>query len=194
MKLPLVTALLFCCLTLSAQTTKKLYKGIWRGQLHRQDGKLVEFNFETKPVTQGWQIIIRNDKERITLTDVRVTGDSVIFAMPTFESEFHTQIQSDGSLKGVWFKGTALQTQRWTFTALPGKSNRYDAVNGAAAQNVTGRWTVKINRANGGARPAIAEFVQKGNYLTGTFLTPSGDYRYLEGLVTGNLFQTSYTQ
>jgi hypothetical protein len=32
----------------------------------------------------------------------------------------------------------------------------------------------------------LADFVQNGNKVTGTFLTPTGDYRYLDGIVTGD--------
>src|SRR5690606_27239252 len=32
---------------------------------------------------------------------------------------------------------------------------------------------------------AIGEFSQEGNRLTGTFITPYGDYRFPEGVVTG---------
>jgi thiol-disulfide isomerase/thioredoxin len=108
-----------------------------------------------------------------------------------FESEFRTQMQPDGSLKGLWFKGTAMQTQQWVFTAIPNNPVRFESVQGRYKYMVTGRWAVTITRPNGESRPAVAEFVQKGNLLTGTFLTPSGDYRYLEGIVTGNLLQLS---
>jgi thiol-disulfide isomerase/thioredoxin len=74
--------------------------------------------------------------------------------------------------------------------ALPRKK-RFDASQGAAKNNISGRWSVTITRANGTTRPAVAEFVQKGNNLTGTFLTPSGDYRYLQGVVTGDLLLLS---
>lgn len=174
-----------------AQVKKELYKGIWKAQLKRQDGELVVFNFETKKLERRWQLIIRNASERIVVNEVMVKGDSVNFVMPFFESEFRTQIQPDGSLKGLWFKGTALQTQQWEFTALPNHAVRFDLVQGKELKNITGRWVVSITRPNGTIRPAVAEFVQKGNYLSGTFLAPSGDYRYLEGIVTGNLLKLS---
>jgi len=174
-----------------AQNKKELYKGIWRAQLHRQDSQLVVFNLESLKIKGKWQFKIRNDKERIEVKKVIVTDDSVNFDMPTFESSFRTKIQPDGSLKGVWFKGTALQTQRWIFTAIPNQPIRFDAVQGKHKNNVTGRWAVTITRANGGTRPAVAEFSQKDDYLSGTFLTPSGDYRFLEGTVSGNLLRLS---
>ena len=48
-----------------------------------------------------------------------------------------------------------------------------------------------ISRSNETKRPAVAEFVQKEINLP-ELLTPTGDYRYLEGIVTGDslLFST----
>jgi thiol-disulfide isomerase/thioredoxin len=164
--------------------------GDYRGILYREDGKEVVFNMEIKGTGNQTQLYIINASEKILVKELKIKDDSVFFRMPVFESEFKTQIQPDGSLKGIWLKGTAVKTQQWPFVALPDKK-RFDASQGAAKNNISGRWSVTITRANGSTRPAVAEFVQKGNNLTGTFLTPSGDYRYLQGVVTGDLLLLS---
>jgi thiol-disulfide isomerase/thioredoxin len=164
--------------------------GDYRGILYREDGKEVVFNMEIKGTGNQTQLYIINASEKILVKELKIKDDSVFFRMPVFESEFKTQIQPDGSLKGIWLKGTAIKTQQWPFVALPRKK-RFDASQGAAKNNISGRWSVTITRANGTTRPAVAEFVQKGNNLTGTFLTPSGDYRYLQGVVTGDLLVLS---
>lgn len=164
--------------------------GDYRGILYREDGKEVVFNMEIKGTGNQTQLYIINASEKILVKELKIKDDSVFFRMPVFESEFKTQMQPDGSLKGIWLKGTAVKTQQWPFVAMPDKK-RFDASQGAAKNNISGRWSVTITRANGTTRPAVAEFVQKGNNLTGTFLTPSGDYRYLQGVVTGDLLLLS---
>jgi thiol-disulfide isomerase/thioredoxin len=164
--------------------------GDYRGILYREDGKEVVFNMEIKGTGNQTQLYIINASEKILVKELKIKDDSVFFRMPVFESEFKAQVQPDGSLKGIWLKGTAIKTQQWPFVALPRKK-RFDASQGAAKNNISGRWSVTITRANGTTRPAVAEFVQKGNNLTGTFLTPSGDYRYLQGVVTGDLLLLS---
>ncbi len=191
MKQVFIILLALVQLNTEAKGQKELFKGLWRAELHRRDSQLVVFNFETKKVNNRWQLVIRNAAERIVVNSVTVKGDSVNFTMPVFESEFRTQLQPDGSLKGIWFKGTALQTQQWLFTAYPNNSLRFEPIRGNHKYIITGRWAVSIIRPNGTSRPAVAEFVQKGNQLSGTFLTPSGDYRYLEGIVTGNRMRLS---
>lgn len=173
------------------QKNQGVRTGTWRAHLHRQDSVLVQFNLETKWVRGKLQMFIINATEKIALDNVIMKGDSLLFALPVFESEFRTRLQKDGTLKGTWYKGTALQTQQWLFTAVPGKSTRFDLRNGNAAKNITGKWAMSIARSAGGARPAVADLIQKGNRVTGTVLTPSGDYRYMEGVVSGTSFELS---
>jgi thiol-disulfide isomerase/thioredoxin len=162
----------------------------WRACLVRQDSNSVVFDLKAVKERKETVLYITNAVEKIRISPVKITRDSVNFSMPVFESEFKTAIQQDGSLKGTWFKGTAGNTQQWPFTALPRKE-RFELSQGNAKNNIGGKWSVTITRANGTKRSAVAEFSQKGNYLTGTFLTPSGDYRYLQGVVTGNLLLLS---
>ena len=180
-KILFITSVLICISFFSYTQPKP---GPYRGILYREDGKEVVFNLEIKAGKQP-QLYIINATEKILTKELKIEGDSVFFRMPAFESEFKAQVQPDGSLKGTWLKGTAIKTQQWPFAAIPGKS-RFAISKGAAKNNITGRWSVSITRSNGTTRPAVAEFVQKGNYLTGTFLTPTGDYRYLQGIVTGD--------
>ena len=185
--LPVLLILSFIAKVCSAQPKPGKYRGV----LVRADGREVVFNIEVSGTGKHTQLYIMNSTEKLRAIELRTKEDSFFFRMPVFESEFRTQVQADGSLKGEWIKGTASKTQHWPFTALPDKK-RFDALEGDAKYNVRGRWSVTITRANGTIRPAVADFVQKGNELTGTFLTPTGDYRYLDGIVTGDsmLFST----
>jgi thiol-disulfide isomerase/thioredoxin len=179
--------ILFFCFVFSFLfgVSQNIFPAEWRASLIRQDGKFVVFNIKAVKEKNETIFYILNGEEKIRISPVIIANDSVNFKMPVFESEFKTQIQADGSLKGTWFKGTADKTQQWPFIAVPGKK-RFEPDQGNARNNISGIWEVTIKRANGTLRYATAEFVQKGNNLTGTFLTPSGDYRYLQGIVTGN--------
>lgn len=154
----------------------------WRAQLHRADGQNIVFNFEwaTEKGKPVW--FIRNASERIRVTDIKVKADSLIIEMPLFESRFRLK-KTAGGLTGNWIKGGAVKTQIMPFTATKG-GQRFNA-DGDALWNIHGRWSAKFI-TNQTYLPAIAEFTQHLNYLTGTFLNPTGDYRYLEGVVTGD--------
>jgi peroxiredoxin len=153
--------------------------GQWRGSLHRADGQDIVFSFEWKQQNGKPLWVIRNAGERIQVTDIKQVGDSLIVQMPVFESQFRLKY-SNGMLEGVWIKGGALRNQVLPFTATPGAA-RF-AVAATPQKNITGRWATVFTK-NNLSTAAIAEFKQQGSHLTGTFLTPTGDYRYLEGVV-----------
>ena len=163
----------------------------WRAHLVRQDKQEVIFTIETKKEKGEVVFYIINDEEKLRIHPVYFIGDSVHFEMPAFESSFRTKINKDGSLQGTWIKGTAGVTQHWNFYATPNRNFRFETNLGKAAHNISGSWDVDITRSNGTLRKAVAEFQQKGNQLKGTFLTPSGDYRYLDGVVTGDSLKLS---
>jgi peroxiredoxin len=57
--------------------------------------------------------------------------------------------------------------------------------------DVTGRWEVVFTDDEGNETQAVGEFDQQGSVLSGTFLTATGDYRYLYGEVDGRTMKLS---
>ena len=175
--------------TLNAQ---KLKKGVWKGSLLREDGQHIVFLFDVSYKQQQPVIHIINADERLEVKQVSQKGDSVFIEMPFFESSFALQLQKDGSLKGKWIKGTSRKTQEMPFVATPGVTERFSKGQPAAAK-LNGKWELTFTSRNGSSEPAVAEFQQKGNKLTGSISLASGDYRYLEGIVKGDsLFLSTF--
>ncbi|MFC7669675.1 peroxiredoxin family protein [Hymenobacter humi] len=54
---------------------------------------------------------------------------------------------------------------------------------GPQTPDYTGTWRVTFREDDGNTYPAVGVFKQQGAALTGTFLTTTGDYRYLSGAV-----------
>ncbi|MEO8763531.1 MAG: TlpA disulfide reductase family protein [Ginsengibacter sp.] len=165
----------------------------WHAVLERKDGKQVVFQLEGK-IEQGKTVLyVINGAERIRITGVKKAGDSVFFELPAFETSFRVLLQANGNMAGKFIKRTSGSTQYWPFYAIAKQENRFTPGAGDAKNNISGRWDVSITRANGTIRKAMAVFEQKGNKLTGSFLTPSADYRYLDGIVTGDsIFLSSF--
>ncbi len=187
-KLIFLSGLLSGCFISFSQTA--LPAG-WRAYLVRQDSNLVVFNLKTGTENGKAILYVLNAAEKIKITAVSVTKDSVNFSMPVFESTFKSKRNPDGSLQGVWIKGTGGAFQYWSFFAFPQQPYRFIKTLGKAKTNISGKWDVTITRANGSLRKAVAIFNQQNDKLTGTFLTPSGDYRYLDGIVTGDSLKLS---
>lgn len=174
----------------SAQVNNQLVSN-WRAALQRPDGKQIVFELQRKKEQGKTVLYVLNAEEQIKITDVKTKGDSMFFNMPAFEASFRVKILSDSGLNGTFIKGTAAKTQYWPFTATTNAAGLFAIDNGNAKANITGRWDVSITRANGTIRKAVAEFNQDGNRLKGTFLTPSADYRYLDGIVSGDSLKLS---
>jgi len=171
--------LLYLMLALFSYTVVTAQQGNWVASLARPDGNNIVFTFNWKTENSRPVWYIRNAAEKIRVDNITEAGDSFIVQMPVFESQFRFTVNNN-TLSGVWIKRGAVNTQVLPFSAIPG-SNRF-APAAAAQKNISGRWAVAFQENN--AEISVAEFVQKGNILTGTFLNSTGDYRYLEGIVT----------
>ena len=164
--------------------------GWWRAVLEREDGNNVVFNFESKKLNGKQVLYVRNADERILFDNISFKGDSVIINPPLFESQIRALLHKDGSLTGVWTRARSNGHFSMPFTAVYKQSERFKLSNGPAKININGRWAVNF-LADGVESPSVGEFKQTGNNLTGTFLTTTGDYRYLEGVVTGDSMKLS---
>ncbi|MDH3768266.1 MAG: TlpA family protein disulfide reductase, partial [Gammaproteobacteria bacterium] len=73
------------------------------------------------------------------------------------------------------------------FCATPNESRRF-VVAASDDKYVTfdGRWEVVFTDDDGAQTAAVGEFEQDENHVQGTFLTATGDYRFLAGQVQGN--------
>ncbi|MES2330286.1 MAG: TlpA disulfide reductase family protein [Bacteroidota bacterium] len=172
----------------SAQTP--LQQGAWFGNLVREDGKLIRFHFDIKTENNKTVLYLVNAADRLRVDQIRYTKDSVFIEMPVFESGFKAKRVSAQYWKGVWIKAGSKGPQVMPFIAEPQLSVATKPVK-PAVTDITGRWAVTFTKADELSRPAIGEWQQKGNTLRGTMLTPTGDYRYLSGIVSGDSLQLS---
>lgn len=174
--------------TATAQT--KLATGWWRAQLLRADGNHIVFNFELKYEKGKPVWYIRNVTENIPVTDIQWKKDSLIVHMPVFESAFYLKPENNKKIRGTWVRGTTGADQVMPVLMEHGFGTRWSNYRAKPAANITGRWAVTFSNDRR-SRPAIAEFKQSFHQLTGTFLNPSGDYRFLEGVVDDDTLKLS---
>ncbi len=159
-----------------------LFAGIWRAVLTLPEGEL-PFNFELKIVNEKPVMEIINGEERIIVDDITARGDSLIIKMPVFDSEFRlTNI--NGLMRGVYINHVRKTNPEIPFEARFGEQHRFIQQHPSAKpSNINGRWEVHFSEGTADSSNAIGIFSQKGNQLYGTFLTETGDYRFLEGIV-----------
>ena len=182
-----IKALLFLSFSLLVSTTFaqiKLQLGTWRGVLKTSTGNNLPFNFILADTAGVPLITIINGDERFKVTDVKINGDSVFIHMPLFDSEFKLR-QEANFLVGKWIKHSGNKEVAMDFVAQPNAAWRFFKDTPATTYNLTGRWSAIFG--DGDQRDTtVGEFKQTGSKLTGTFLTTTGDFRYLEGSVAGD--------
>jgi thiol-disulfide isomerase/thioredoxin len=182
---------LFAFLLLSsgvyAQKELPLKAGSWRGLIQLNDSTQLPFYFNTVFTEGKLSIEINNAEERILVDEVFVSTDSLIFKMPVFDSEFRCR-NYFGSLKGIWINHARKDHQVLVFSAKQEPRPNYLKT---APEGLDGKWEVTFSPGLADSSKAIGLFKQDHSRLTGTFLTETGDYRYLEGQVSASLFQLS---
>jgi thiol-disulfide isomerase/thioredoxin len=184
MKTRLLLVALLLSLSYTAVYAQAVLKaGIWRGATKTASGIEIPFNFEVSEVAGRSQLAIINGSERFKVTAITAKGDSVFIHMPLFDSEFRLKRLNAG-LVGKWIRHLGDKDVAMDFTAVPNTPWRFKTPQ-KPLFNITGRWSAVFGE---GAKKdvTVGEFKQTGSKLIGTFLTTTGDYRYLEGVVTGN--------
>ncbi len=155
--------------------------GIWRGEILRTDGHVIPFNFQTKKLAGKMIIYVINGTERLMVDQIRQQGDSLFIDMPFFDSHFALRILDDQKLEGRWIKNYGNRQILTPFRAVFPGPERYPAPK-TPDFNISGRWSVHFKNEKDSTE-AVGEFKQAGSEVKGTFLTITGDYRFLEGVV-----------
>ncbi|MCK8492254.1 TlpA family protein disulfide reductase [Spirosoma sp. RP8] len=175
----------------SGQSTSSTVKpGTYRAVLKTKGGDL-PFGLDIQPTagsSKTYTVFALNGNERLPMDPATVQGDSIRIPMALFESELIAKIE-DNTLRGVWRRRrTAQQYQTLPFEAQHGQNYRFVKEAKGTAANLAGKWATDFGSKTGKVDTvnAVGVFNQKGNQVTGTFLTPTGDYRYLDGNVVGD--------
>ena len=160
----------------------------WRASLLRNDGKTIDFILESFAQSGRTMYHIVNGKERLLINEIQRSGDSTFITLPFFNSVLRFKTTAD-TLSGIWVRNLTTHLSSMPFRAIPEK-RRFDA-NHPPAHNISGSWATRFYKKDNRIVPAVGEFVQQNEMLTGTFILPSGDYRFLEGVVSGDTLRLS---
>ena len=185
-KLRILFALLFLAGSAHAQNTFHELEGEWRGEFTIRDNTKAPFNFE---ISGDGKVYLLNADERFETGVLRRKEDSVFIPLDQFDNELALKINRNGQLSGYLRKQNKPGLQV-PVTAKQG-SSRFHQPSRSPIKDFSGKYEVQFTFASGNKEKCVAVFHQQGSKLTGTFLKPSGDARYLEGMVDGNHFYLS---
>lgn len=181
-----ISAILILSMAVSScnnSSDTEIKAGVWRATLKTQSGAEVPFNFEVIDSANQKFIDLINGKERFRLNEITLNRDSVLIQMP-FDSEIRAKKQGK-YLTGQWIKHLADKDVSMQFDAEPDASWRFFKVHVRSESNVSGRWSATFSTVdNKDTTFAVGEFNQDDRHLFGTFLTNTGDYRFLQGTIS----------
>ncbi len=204
--LALVITSTLSCLTFG-EHYEKIPPGTWRGVLvlsdkaddfdEKSNGEL-PFNFEVVyDSPDSFHLVIHNGEERIVVRDIfmgvdrRTARDTIRIEFPMYDSYITAQYEED-AIEGFWVvkSKTDYQIQ---FKALHSQVYRFFQLPEAPVADLSGKWVCNFGIESEEPDQMLGEFKQDGNYLSGTFLSGTGDHRFLEGTVQGDrLFLSTF--
>lgn len=148
-------------------------------------GHLLPFDAEIAHGTLSLKFHALNGSERITAELFELNGDSVFIQLPIFDTEFRLKRVNESRLEGVYFDHSRSGNYQIPVVATKGELPRF-ATTRKPTIDASGRWRVLFSPGSDSQYEAVAEFAQNGAEATGTFLTTTGDYRFLAGNVSGD--------
>jgi len=177
----------------TAQAAALLTPGPWRGLLEMQE-QMLPFSFEVKTEdNKPVAYLINpglNGEERLRCPDITAAGDSAVIRLHVFDAALVVRGAGPGQLKGTWVKYDAKKPYRVPLTAMTAEvalaASATQPVSEREVGNFGGTWRVTFKDETGKTYPAVGVFkanpdkAKVGQYA-GTFLTTTGDYRYLTG-------------
>jgi thiol-disulfide isomerase/thioredoxin len=165
--------------------------GNWRASLPMSGGELPFFLDISRESDTSFTVFALNGKERLRLDKAFFRQDSLHIPMSLFESEIVVKV-SGNILSGRFTQYSIRQRTDFPFSARKNKPERFMSKAPAHTWNWTGRYAVRFFRKDTTQAVGILES-GAGNTISGSFLTPTGDYRYLSGNTSGDsLFLSTF--
>jgi len=188
---PLLLSLVSALLLMTTSCSPQPATGLWGAWLDSPGGELA-FALDLAQGEDGWSAHLVNGVERIPVPLASWEGDVLTLDIDHYDSVITATLSDDGrALDGEWVKRRG--TDAWThmgFHARAGAPDRASFVSDAGTGSaLAGRWKVQFESDD---QPAAAVFsLDDEGRLSGTFMTTTGDYRYLAGDVDGTVLTLS---
>lgn len=177
--------------SLSTQVRSEAFPyGPWRFELkmkHATIPFIIEFSQKDKKLYGT----LKNGEESIALDNIEHAGKNLSIPLGPYEASLELKQESATRLTGLLVKHNRTPKALLPVTGEAGNPHRFITNKKPAGLSLSGKWAVTLKHSSDVQDPGVILFQQKGNNLSGSILTPTGDYRYLEGYVSGNEFEAA---
>jgi thiol-disulfide isomerase/thioredoxin len=164
-------------------------EGVWLAQINLNDSTVLPFHFDLKHTSDStYALTIKNAEERIEVTDITIGGDSTRIQLPVFANYIQV-ITTPMEMRGLFHNPDAAD-YALPFTAQYNFKERFTFLESKCC-NLNKKWHVEFSPGTEDKSDGIAYFEQQDSLITATVMTETGDYRYLEGILSGEHLKLS---
>jgi len=163
-----------------------LTQGDWIGRLRIGEQEVLPFNMY---ISKDSVYFINSDEWIGSEVFEDAETQQLVIKMPIFDSEFRFSKNDKGNLFGFWHNYAKDSSYKIDFTAQPIDKNvtlRFEVPKTDNYKFFDGNWETTFEPGTPDAYKALGLLVQTNQKITGTFLTETGDYRFLDGNVVGD--------
>ena len=194
MKLKFIILFLTITNLVFSQKIKNITLGNWHAELALNDRLVLPFNLAFSK-EKKFKIAVINAAEEIQLTKIRFQSDSIYASFPEMDGKLVFKVDEFGKyLRGYWLDNRKHKNIKIPLSAYFSNDPRFSF---PASNFITqpfvidGKWEVKFSPDQKDESNALGIFKSNGNSISGTFQTETGDYRFLEGNISGGNFALS---
>lgn len=171
-------------------------EGKWRVALKiktENSEEEIPFHFNLKKMDGQFSAEILNAEEKIFCNEVFIKKDSIFISPPVFQSQLKGKFISDTLIEGAWYNYSKGADYIIPFVAEFAKEERFknNPENVRNSISIEGKWETEFNPNSTNTYNAVGIFKQKEKNVSGTFLTETGDYRFLEGNFSNDILSLS---
>ncbi len=190
MRISIFFSFVVCLLFTSNSFAKKgIEMGPWQGRLELETSVYLPFNMILEKGEGGIpKIQIQNAAERINLIFKMKDGDTLCYDFPQFDSQIRFVFNENNSFNGYWWNKNKKGTYQIPLTGHKCKNDLFECLKtyGSDDSFLAKKWKTTFAPNTKDSWPAIGLFEKDQEEVTGTFLTETGDYRFLQGNMYGN--------
>ena len=155
---------------------------LWRGVFQHKEGLIpIQFVINAKN-----ELIVKNHTELLTFIPTEGKNDSSVYESEYFSSYFILKTEGDSTISGRWVNEKTGESKSIMFRASIALPNRFEP-HAVPEVSLSGNHKFVFLKENGSPEDTnVLSLTQNKFVLSGSLLTETGDYRYLEGIVSSD--------
>jgi thiol-disulfide isomerase/thioredoxin len=178
---------------------KPLIEGRWKGILALSTTANLPFDVQIKrqKFKTRLEFHIINGKEDITLVQSENIKDSIKLVFPAFSTYLLLKPLKNNRLEGYWINPNKVKNNRIPCVITYGSGKRFEHptlyLSTIQTPDIQGKWETTFKPGMPDSTKLLGIFQQRFNEVSGTFLSETGDYRFLEGnIILDSIFLSTF--